>query len=85
MITAAQDELERKPRKEIKPLIKKPEPVAKAVAAVVAGALNDADKAGRAPVITPEPVPDPMPDPTPPPPAPKPRGKLPAHKRNMLA
>jgi hypothetical protein len=85
MIIAAQDELERKPRKETKPSMRKPEAVAKAVAAAVAGALHDADKAGVAPVITPEPAPDPMPDPTPPPPAPKPRGKLPAHKRNMLA
>lgn len=87
MIIAAQDELERKPRKEIKPLLRKPEPVAQVVAAAVAGALNDADTAGRAPVLTPDqtPNPNPDPDPTPPPPAPKPRGKLPAHKRNMLA
>jgi len=54
-------------------------------AAVVAGALNDADKAGAAPVVAATPEPQPEPDPTPPP-APKPDlRKLPAHKRNMLA
>ncbi|WP_155914571.1 hypothetical protein [Asticcacaulis sp. AC460] len=71
----------------------------KATAAdVVKGALDDANKAGTAPVEPlpgePAPVkaeeapPPPEPDPTPPPaPAPKPRrgGPLPAHKRNMLA
>lgn len=52
-------------------------------AAVVAGALNDADKAGTAPVAL---APPPEPDPTSPPAQPKPaRKKLPAHKRNMLA
>ncbi|MDV6330112.1 hypothetical protein [Asticcacaulis sp. 201] len=66
-------------------------------AAVVAAALNDADKAGSAPLPAaaepaPQPEPAPSPDavtpppPPPPPPAPKPgRKKLPAHKRNMLA
>ena len=56
--------------------------------ALVTGALNDADKAGTAPVVTvaPAPAPDPELDPTPPPATPKPpRKKLPAHKRNMLA
>ena len=53
--------------------------------AVVTEALNDADKAGVAPVVTATPEPQPEPDP-PPPPAPKPDlRKLPAHKRNMLA
>ncbi|HTM79943.1 hypothetical protein [Asticcacaulis sp.] len=53
-------------------------------AAVVAGALNDADKAGATPVVTVAPLPEP--DPTSPPAPPKPaRKKLPAHKRNMLA
>jgi len=57
-------------------------------AAVVAAALNDADKAGSAPIIVPPPAAEapPEPDPTPPPPPPKrDKSKLPAHKRNMLA
>ncbi|EGF89261.1 hypothetical protein ABI_46090 [Asticcacaulis biprosthecium C19] len=68
-------------------------------AAVVKGALEDANKAGTAPVAplpgealpakTEDAAPAPEPDPTPPPPppAPKPKrgGPLPAHKRNMLA
>lgn len=65
---------------------------------VVKGALDDANKAGTAPVAPvpadaapvkaeeapPPPEPDPTPPP-PPPPAPKRGGPLPAHKRNMLA
>jgi hypothetical protein len=56
-------------------------------ATVVAGALNDADKAGATPVVTVAPLPerDPVPDPTPPAPPKPARKKLPAHKRNMLA
>lgn len=57
-------------------------------AAVVADALNDADKAGQTPVVAAPPAPEaqpaPQPDPTPPAPPPN-RKKLPAHKRNMLA
>jgi hypothetical protein len=55
--------------------------------AVVAGALNDADKAGAAPVVVVTPAPGlvPEPDPTPPAPPKPARKKLPAHKRNMLA
>ncbi|MGN6208966.1 hypothetical protein [Asticcacaulis sp.] len=57
----------------------------KGAEAVVTEALNDADKAGAAPVVAATPEPQPEPDPTPPP-APKPDlRKLPAHKRNMLA
>jgi len=59
-----------------------------AAAKVIAGALTDADKAGDISPVAPQPeapAPAPEPDPTPPAPAPKPRGKLPAHKRNMLA
>lgn len=56
-------------------------------AAVVTDALNDADKAGAAPVVavTLAPAPAPEPDPTPPAPPKPARKKLPAHKRNMLA
>ncbi len=55
--------------------------------AVVAGALNDADKAGTAPVMAVMPTPGPSPesDPTPSAPSKPARKKLPAHKRNMLA
>jgi hypothetical protein len=55
--------------------------------ALVTDALNDADKAGTAPVVAvaPAPGPAPEPDPTPPVPPKPARKKLPAHKRNMLA
>ncbi len=62
----------------------------KKVEKAVAGALDDANKAGQTavapPVVTPAPSPEPTPDTDPTPPAPAPKGrKLPAHKRNMLA
>lgn len=94
LIAAAQMELATPP---VRPLVtqsffKRDRPT---IAATVAGALSDADKAGSAPlpvVDVPPPVKaedtPPPPEPTPPlPPAPRPSGgrKLPAHKRNMLA
>ena len=98
MIEAAQIELSTLPPRDVRDTAREPWPwqrektPAKPVAAVVAGALADADAAGSAPVVAPAPVvtqdPSPEPPPSPPaPPAPNKGGKkpLPAHKRNMLA
>ena len=98
LIEAAQIELSTCPPRELKetaemwPWQREPAKKKNDIAAVVAGALNDADKAGQAPVIAPAPVvseePPPEPTPPPPPPPPAPTGgkkPLPAHKRNMLA
>lgn len=97
LIEAAQIELSTRPPREAKDSAdlwpwqqRAPEKKSK-VEAIVAGALNDADKAGSAPVIAPAPAatePPPPETPPPPPPAPAPTGgkkPLPAHKRNMLA
>lgn len=97
MIEAAQIELSTRPPRELKdaaepwPWQREPAKKKTDVAAVVTGALNDADKAGSTPVVTPQPASAdaaPPPEPTPPPPPPAPKGgkkPLPAHKRNMLA